>query len=273
MVTVESIWPHDGTPSLWFTEVSLPYADQWAQIGKSLEGHSEVVLTSRKVTLEFIEVREFAYKKSDRRAPTGFYEKVAADLAGLLGLPVAAVLLHNSDSVVSAYTQAGPTCQSVSHVRWLCGDPVADNLAELYPWGLWAFDAWIANDDRKESEIVLNERPRPHLYGIDHGAAFGVGSDGLSSWANTRAGQDVKNIHTAPLPDFVKVASVDRDAVHETAQRIAALSVDVVKFVVERADHFYREHSARASMIDATAVLTGLLERKENMVKWSEVLR
>lgn len=272
MLNAKSCWTLDEEPSVWFLETALPEAHDWDPVRKSAEGQSDSILVSRRVYTESTEVREFAYMKSDRRAPTAFYEKVAADLAAMLGLPVAGVLLHGSDGVVSAYSKSGPLCQSVSSIRALCGDVEAERLAPLYPWELWAFDAWIANDDRKESEVVLNERPRLHLYGIDHGAAFGVGRDGVSAWVNSFGPDGVKNIHSPPLPEFVSRVPWDRDAVIRTASDIASLDAGAVKFVVDRADDFYREHSAKSALIDRTAVTRTLLDRKDIMVKWSEVL-
>jgi hypothetical protein len=166
---------------------------------------------------------------------TAATEKIVADLAHHLGLPVPPVTLWDRGPsagapryvAVSAWAYTAP-------LQWGQVEPhlTANQRAALVPWAsvMLPFEAWIGAQDRQNAGNVL--------------VALAAGGETLGAWIDyafsldhTWKGTHIQQCHVAPL--YPPLGSAMRDVSEELADKVAAMDNAAIEGIVNRVPSEY----------------------------------
>jgi hypothetical protein len=195
--------------------------------------------------------------------PRAAHEKIAADLAFDLRLPVPAAILVDGikcgckvqASVVSLVVF--PEVQKWQHaIANPAALAIAHNILRStrgYWSGMLAFDTWIQNTDRNNAGNVL--------VGTDPKSDPALSAPIFCDHANSllQAGWKEGTPHVPTLPPLLPVLAdfCDKNVAMQTAEQIANFPDQAVSEIVERIPHDYLSAQQKAIIVD------GLLKRKQ----------
>ena len=224
--------------------------------------------------------------KSDRDEsdPQAVREKIAVDLALVLGLLTpAAVLCKPMKEQV--YWPSVVTARDFQHVQsmdiWRSAvlaeseeedDPTLyqtelQALTSSYDICFVAFDLWVGNSDRRTNLgnlLVVEEGTGTRIIPIDYGNCLG---DRFGSWRFGRHQECQWDEEKGPVPvilDRSQLAGLDRNAIFD---RIEAVDNEVIEFLVSRALDYF---DSKVSSADADAFLNGLIYRRDKVREWTK---
>jgi hypothetical protein len=198
--------------------------------------------------------------------PAAALEKIAADLAFDLSLPVPPVVLVDG-------TKVGGKCAAAALSRYThpkmlsCAD--AERLPETNSlwhrvrrmtakaWsGMFAFDLWLGNEDRENMENLLigsdpnDDPPRQELVFIDYGRSMVGGG-----WRQKR----VRETLSPPNLATSLASSADMTVILEVADQIARVPDGSIREIVNRIPVEF------LSTQDKDVITDGLLSRRDRL--------
>ena len=234
----------------WFDTIET--SDPWTEMGAIGEGESEAIRVTNHAGLNG--VAKPGKPKTDGVCRAA-HEKIAADLAHTLGLPVPPVVLwdrgneHEANRYLSISAWAFPQA-----VKWdtaqKMGFLTADLIASAGPAvsAMLVFHTWISDTDRKSDHTQINvDSPEDELGTafIDH--AFSMSY--VWKAADHPAGACPRYMPAPELPEIMT----------QTADRIAALAVEEVTRLVNRLPLAYLPQPQRGH------ILSNLVSRKARL--------
>lgn len=198
-----------------------------------------------------------AYLKPTRQkndgTPRAANEKICADLANDLSLPVPPALLYEEKNGVADSEQTVLSLwladevwrlkdlRDLSDPPWGLADPALRRAS-----GVIAFDAWVGNTDRNNvRNTIFFERPDGSYQAVF--LDFSYTLDKKRRWIDDDDGSDVE------MPDLLSRlrAEAERDQIQGTVDQIEGLNEDQIREVVDRIPDSYLDPSRREVVVQA----------------------
>jgi len=230
--------------------------DDWIEVGRIGEGESESWRV-RNPADDMVGVAKPGPPRADQDGHfRAAHEKIAFDLAHLIGLPVSPVVLWPKD--IGTVYKVG---RSISCWAFPQGDKwnVAEGkglISAIQKQSVAAevaamrvFHAWIGDGDRKPDHVFVDTDSPPDRLNI---AFFDHGNSMSAAWKGPNANCGVCGHYLAGVPE-------DKDTMLAVAEHIAACSDSNVQALVDRIPARYLPTGPRGHIIQ------NLLARKGNL--------
>jgi hypothetical protein len=235
----------------WFDSIETD-PDEWAEEGPIGEGESQSVRVINKIT----GFRGIAKPGPILGSQSGYcraaHEKLAFDLACMLGLPVCPVLLWPKDAPsiyrvgrsISAWAFPRSEKWDLAINQGLISPRQIEGAAAVHS-AMRVFHTWIADTDRRQDHAHFDLSSPAH----EARSAFYDHSNSLSfSWAHPNCPIDV-------VPSYMP-GDTHAETLAATARAIATLDEDEIARLVHRIPRFYLPEPRR------TNIVRNLLDRR-----------
>lgn len=222
-----------------------------------------------------------AFQKADhshngKTCHCGARDKIAADLAALIGVNVPPVLLHFDNGEHTCIQKEPPnqvyeTLDIVKRAAAISGDQRPLNLVELaYPAMNVVFDVWLGNCDRRANHrntLVASATTAITIWLIDFNHALG---HRLRPWIDGRFADRNLDPEEVPIPeclhnltDWNRKLGLSTDNVKS---RLQMVHDDLIEEICGRAFSVYTGVRADA---ERCAIAEGLKYRKDRALEWA----